>query len=64
MTTQLTERKLQSVVKESVKEAFEAQFMRLRASLFPFVSSKEQKEIERQYGTPSKKSNKNFKIKI
>ncbi|MFH1894814.1 MAG: hypothetical protein ABH813_02855 [Patescibacteria group bacterium] len=55
MTTTLSETKLKSLIKESVKEVLEKELMKLRAFSLSEVSKKEQKDIERRYGSPSKK---------
>ena len=56
MTLNITERKLETIVKKSVEEAIISQFSKLNSVLIPEVSTKEQKEIEKLYGRPSKKS--------
>lgn len=55
-STQLTETKLKTLVRESVKEAFKTEFMKLRALLAPSVSDAEQEDIERRYRRPSRKA--------
>ncbi|MFH0859408.1 MAG: hypothetical protein V1868_02230 [Patescibacteria group bacterium] len=55
MTTTLSETKLKSLIKESVKEVLENELMKLRAFSLSEVSKKEQKDIEKRYGSPSKK---------
>lgn len=55
MATKLNEKKLKLLVREGVKEALESYGMKVKALLLPFVSSKEQKEIERLYGSPTRK---------
>lgn len=60
----LIERKLESVVKRSVKEAIEAQFMKFRAFLAPNISAREQREIERIYGRPARRVSRSYKISI
>jgi len=42
-------------VKESVREVFSQELMKFRALLLPMVSPKEQKDIEKRYGKPSRK---------
>lgn len=63
MTTQLTEKKLKTLVRESVEEAFESKFIRLSSVLLPYVPKKEQKEIERLYKKPARKTAKSYFIK-
>lgn len=63
-TAQIIEKKLEMVVKDSVKEAVEAQFVKLRAFLVQDVSAEEQKEIELKYRMPSKKPAKSFRLAL
>ena len=55
MTTTLSETKLKSLIKESMKEVLENEFMKLRAFSLPEASKKEQKDIEKRYGSPLRK---------
>lgn len=55
MITKLNEKKLKLLVREGVKEALDSYGMKVKAFLLPFISSKEQKEIERLYGRPTRK---------
>ena len=48
------EAKLRQIVKESVRDALEEEILKLRLLLAPYVSDKEQEEIEKSYGEPSK----------
>ena len=54
MSNIITERQLKIIVKEGVKEAFSAEFMKLLAKAVPLVSKQEQKEIERLYKKPAR----------
>ena len=45
---------LAKLIKEALKESMEIEFMRLRASLVPYISDEEQKDIESLYGKPSR----------
>jgi len=45
---------LAKLIKKAVKESMEIEFMKLRASLVPYISNEEQKDIETLYGKPSK----------
>ena len=57
--------KLKMIIKESIHEVLEQEIMKLRALFLPYISKKEQKEIERKYGKkPSFKVSKRLKIKI
>jgi hypothetical protein len=55
---------LKAAVKESVREVFDQEFARLRASFLPFVSREEQADIEKRYKKPVRKIAKNIEIKI
>ena len=54
MSNIITERQLKIIVKEGVKEAFSAEFMKLLAKAVPLVSKQEQKEIEQLYKKPTR----------
>jgi len=64
MTLKIEEKQLKLLIKKSVKEAISSEFMKLRAFLLPYVSDKEQKDIEKLYKKPSRKVEKSYKIKI
>lgn len=64
MVTTLSEKKLKLLVTESVKEALDSKFMKLSSILLPYVSNKEQKEIERLYKQPVRKAAKSYFVKI
>lgn len=42
-------------VRKSVREVFGEEMMALRATLLPFISDKEQADIEKRYKAPSQK---------
>ena len=52
MTTAM-KNEIKRIVRESVREVMDAEIIRLRASLVPYVSQKEQKNIEKLYKKPS-----------
>ena len=54
-TITLTKRELKNVVRESVQEALSEEMMNLRALLTPYISEKEQEDIERRYEKPTRK---------
>ena len=56
MSNIITERQLKIIVKESVKEAFGVEFMKMLAKATPLVSKQEQKEIERLYKKPAREA--------
>lgn len=62
MTTNVTEKKLRSLIKESMREVLENEVMKLRALALPEVSDREQRDIERRYGRPSRKSAGNYSL--
>ncbi len=64
MATILEEKKIRAIVKESVKEAMNTEFMKLGAFLSPYISKEEQKDIERRYGKPSRKSSSTHKFLV
>lgn len=51
----LDKRQLKILVKESVKEVFRTELAKLLAHAVPFVSHREQKEIERLYKKPTRR---------
>jgi len=60
----IPKKELKAIIKESVREILEQESMKLRALLLPFVSQKEQQDIEKRYGRPSRKVAKSMEIKI
>ena len=64
MTVKISEEKLKALVKESVKEVLRSEIMRLRALALPEVSEKEQKDIERRYGKPSRRTSKSYTLRV
>jgi len=60
----ITESRLKNLFRETLKEVLTLEFMKLRADLLPFVSEKEQRNIERLYGKPTRKAAKSIKVKI
>lgn len=63
-TITIPKEKLKTMIKESVREVLEQESIKLRALLLPFVSEKEQKDIEKRYGKPSRKTAKSFEITL
>jgi hypothetical protein len=63
-TITIPKKELKAMVKESLREVFIQELMKFRALLLPFVSQKEQKEIEKLYGKPSRKVVKTIDIEI
>lgn len=64
MTTSVSEKKLQHLIKESVRKALEIELMKLRVFAVPEISEKEQKDIEKRYGRPSQRRTKASMMRI
>lgn len=64
VTITIPERRLKALVKESVKEALAGELMNLRALVLPNVSKKEQKDVERRYGKPSRSVAKSIRVEL
>lgn len=60
----IPKKELKTLVKKSVQEVFEQESIKFRALFMPLVSQKEQKDIEKRYGKPSRKIAKSIEIKI
>ena len=61
----LQEKKIEIMVKKSVREAVASEFMKLRALVLPYISPREQLDIETRYGKkPSRKSVRSFLFEI
>ncbi len=63
-TIGLNEQKLKMLIKESVREGIKAEILKLRAAFLPYVDDKEQKEIEKKYGKPSRRIVKTYECEI
>ena len=64
MTVAINKNELKLVIKETVRETLLSEMMKLRAFLSPYVSSREQKNIERLYGKPIREIKKSLKFGI
>ena len=65
MTTTMINKKIEQFVKRTVNEAINSQFIKLRALVLPYISTKEQLDIETRYGKkPSRKSVKSFSFEL
>jgi len=63
MVISVSDQKLKGFIKESVREVLETEFMKIRAFVLPEVSEREQKDIEKSYGKPSRKmGSKNYSL--
>ncbi|MBI5079670.1 hypothetical protein HZB06_03345 [Candidatus Wolfebacteria bacterium] len=63
-TITIPKKELKGVIKESVREVFIQELMKLRVLALPLISLKEQKEIEKLYGKPSRKTTKIIEIEL
>ena len=54
-TANVSDKKLRSLIKESMREVLKTELMKFRALASPEVSDREQKDIEKRYGKPSRK---------
>lgn len=63
-TITIPKRELKIIVKESIREIFEQESMKFRALFAPFVSQKEQKDIEKRYNRPSRRIAKSIETRI
>lgn len=64
MTTGISEKKLKNLIKEGVKEALGTELAKLRALALPEVSAREQGDIEKRYGRPSRKRGRSYAVQI
>lgn len=63
-TITIPKRELKIIIKESVREIFEQESIKFRALLMPAVSKSEQKDIEKRYIKPSRKTAKSIEITL
>ncbi len=63
-TITIPKKELKTAIKEGVRETLSQEFMKIRALLLPLVSKKEQKNIEKLYGKPSRKTAKSVTVEI
>jgi len=54
--------KIKTMVEESVEEIFRREMRKLHASLLPYVSKKEQRDIEKRFGKPSRVYTRSFSL--
>lgn len=59
-TITIPKRELKIIIKESVREIFEQESTKFRALLMPSVSKGEQKDIEKLFNKPSRKTAKSI----
>ncbi len=63
-TVTINKKELKTAVKESVREVLAQELMSLRALVLPNVSPKEQRDIIKFYGKPSRKVAKSLEVKL
>lgn len=63
-TITIPKKELKTVIKESVREVLAQELMKLRALAMPSVSIKEQKNIEKLYRRPHRKSAKTIEVEL
>jgi hypothetical protein len=63
MTTAL-KNEIRKLARESVREVIDSEMMRLRASLLPSVSKKEQQNIDKLYKNPSRQTVRTVRVHI
>ena len=63
-TITMSRRELKATVKESIRDVLSQELMNLRALVLPFVSESEQKDIEKHYTKPIRKTVKSRSIRI
>ena len=63
-TITIPKKELKTIIKESVREIFEQESMKFQALFLPFVSQKEQRDIEKRYGKPTRDIAKSIKVKL
>lgn len=60
----IPKKELKVLMRESVREVLSQELMKLRALFLPFVSQKEQKNIEKLYKEPTRRAAKSMEIEI
>lgn len=63
-TIVIPKQELKSIIKESVREVIIQELMQFRALFLPYVSQREQKDIEKSHGKPSRNIAKTIKITL
>lgn len=60
----ISKKEFKKTIENSVREVLVQELVKLRSLAFPVVSSSEQKNIEKLYGKPSRKSAKVIKVDL
>lgn len=63
-TVDFSKRDLELVVRKSVRQELAKELASFRGAFLSFVSEKEQRDIERRYGGPSRKVAKTRKLEL
>ncbi|MBI4810659.1 MAG: hypothetical protein HY800_04315 [Ignavibacteriales bacterium] len=63
-TITISRKELKDAVKESVREVLSQELISLRALLIPLVSKNEQRDIEKRYVKPTRKTAKTITIEL
>jgi len=63
-TITIPKKELKTIIQDSVREILEQESMKFRALFLPFVSQKEQRDIEKRYNRPSRKIAKSIETRI
>jgi len=64
MVITVDDRKLKSLIKESVQEVLQKELIKFRAFALREASQSEQKDIEKQYGKPLRKPAKSYTLEV
>jgi len=64
MVITLQKSELKTAIREGVREALADELAHIRAMLLPYVSEREQMDIEKRYGKPARKIAKTVTISI
>ncbi|TSC55904.1 MAG: hypothetical protein Greene071421_523 [Parcubacteria group bacterium Greene0714_21] len=64
MVTTVSEKKLKSLIKQSFREVLKTELVKLRFLALPEISDKEQKDIEKRYGKPSRKRTGSYSLNV
>ena len=62
MNTLIIKKQIRSMVEQIVAETFSREMMKIRAAILPYVSSAEQKNIEKMYKKSSGKAFKTIRV--
>ncbi len=61
----MVKNQIKTMVEESVEEIFRREMRKLRALILPYVSQREQRDVEARYGKkPSRKTVKSFSFDL